>query len=43
MNQIRKHVVSKVSFGSAFRSLTGKRDNAGHEKTVVSKLAKYYS
>ena len=39
INQIGKHVVSKVSFGSA-RSVifTGKRENAGHEKTTVNKL-----
>ena len=39
INQISKHVVSKVSFGSAFPvNFTGKRDSAGHENTTVQKM-----
>ena len=39
--QISKHVVSKVSFW--LRVLFTKRDNAGHEKTTVKKLAIKYT
>ena len=38
-NQSRKHVVSKVILVPRSVNLTGKRDNAGHEKTTVNKLA----